>query len=968
MTALGRSRGFAGLLAGAMLRRQPAGALLAVAAVALVAGMVLRVACTFSASSDRLDAMVADAALHFDRVVVEDADTDGDGGSAMDAAIVMPHPALPEGLLDFVRGHGAVAACVAGSVATVEVYPGPEAAARNGGMGRRGGQAPGPARGAPGGPAPDRPRKAPPPPEGAVRGHVSTNITDPMFRMAGWVPGEMALCPLFSPEPDAMPPGVDAEAWQRCLAEGSLAVPSSIARQFGLAAGDTVYLAGAGGRSLVPVGAVYGTGGAGMVRGLFPVHAPRGLFEAVAGAPWRPNRAYVRLRPERAREFDGAFAAALDSLSGGGAPAALLGPAHWRKAAAPAARGRGGGSGFDAIPYSAVFLANAAALFLLLSTLAMNVQAQRRELAVLRAIGAPAWMPALAVLFQGLGLAAAGWVVGAAFGLHGFRGTLPEAARGWGHVLALARNGLWISALPVLAATLLACVPAVWMVARLHPLEEASPAAARTGRAAFAWGLALLALHPALAWTPLARGALAQGLVLPASYLLGMAGAILMVPGLLRALARALARPLGLLLGLHPLLLRDHNQSGLWQQTLGAAALVVSLAFYLTTAIWGESMRRPFVAGDKVQDAIAMYLPNGPLAGRAGEIASLPGVTSDCAMRLTHLQLAATDALAGKFFAGAGEIILLRTDLDRFLGGIDHRLVAGRTGPLGDGECVVMDQMPITDPDAFRLGKPFGVYPLEDDPEGEDAGGGCPPIDRARSELVPVGVLDIPGWQLITKSTRMRRGMNRSLSLVFVNDATFDRYAPHIRENCHWLSLAPGTSMQALQNALDGLRPFPAAYVKLTDIAAAQDMVNRRSDSVIAPLLRLPLMVLGLSSLAVLVSLAAAAWSRRRAYTLLDALGLTRFQLVRLLLGEAVLLAVAAVLLGTLLALLFAQTGILLCDRMMSVRAPYVFPWGAFATGAAATLGATLAAAALAIPLLCRRSGPADALSGADRS
>jgi putative ABC transport system permease protein len=276
--------------------------------------------------------------------------------------------------------------------------------------------------------------------------------------------------------------------------------------------------------------------------------------------------------------------------------------------------------------------------------------------------------------------------------------------------------------------------------------------------------------------------------------------------------------------------------------------------------------------------------------------------------------------------------------------------------------------MPITDPDAFRLGKPFGVYPLEDDPEGEDAGGGCPPIDRARSELVPVGVLDIPGWQLITKSTRMRRGMNRSLSLVFVNDATFDRYAPHIRENCHWLSLAPGTSMQALQNALDGLRPFPAAYVKLTDIAAAQDMVNRRSDSVIAPLLRLPLMVLGLSSLAVLVSLAAAAWSRRRAYALLDALGLTRFQLVRLLLGEAVLLAVAAVLLGTLLALLFAQTGILLCDRMMSVRAPYVFPWGAFATGAAATLGATLAAAVLAIPLLCRRSGPAGTLSGADRS
>jgi putative ABC transport system permease protein len=628
------------------------------------------------------------------------------------------------------------------------------------------------------------------------------------------------------------------------------------------------------------------------------------------------------------------------------------------------ARGRGGGSGFDAIPYSAVFLANMAALFLLLSTLAMNVQSQRRELAVLRAIGAPAWMPAMAVLLQGLGLAVAGWVIGAACGLHGFREGLPEAARAWGHVLSLARGGLWLSALPVLVATLLACLPAVWMVVRLHPLEDASPASAQAGRVAIAWGLAALALHPFLAWTPLARGPLAQSLVLPAAYLLGMAGAILMVPGILRALARLLARPLGALLGLHPLLLRDHNQSGLWQQTLGAAALVVSLAFYLTTAIWGESMRKPFVVGEKVQDAIAMFLPNGPLAERSGEVAALPGVVSDSAMRLTHLQLAATDALGGKFFAGSGEIILIRADLEKFLDGIGHRVVAGRTGPLGAGECVVMDQMPITDPDAFRLGKPFGVYPLEDD--SEEAG--APAIDRARSELVPVGVLDIPGWQLITKSTRMRRGMNRSLSLAFVNDATFDRYAPHVRENCHWLSLAPGTSMQELQDGLNGLRPFPAAYVKLTDIAATQDMINRRSDSVIAPLLRLPLMVLGLSSLAVLVSLVAAAWSRRRAYALLDALGLTRVQLVRLLLGEAILLALAAVLLGTLLALLFARTGILLCNRMMSVHAPYIFPWNAFATGAAATLGATLLASLLAIPVLYRRSGPASALSGADRS
>ena len=916
MTAFGRFRAFAALFVGTLFRRQPLASALAVAAVALAASMVLRVTCSFSATADRLEELMADVTIHFDRIVTEgDADEVEEELSRL--AIAMPHPALPEALLDHLRADPAVETCLAGSLAVVEVYPGPGTAPR----GRR-----------------SPPGRAPSAAPSTRAPNLSTNITDPMFRMAGWMPGEMAVSPLFAPEEDAVPFGVSPDAWSRCLAEGSLAVPAAVLRQFGLSVGDSVFLAGSGGRATVPVGTSYDSGTAGRIRGLLPVYAPRAVFESVTGAPWRPNRAYLRLCERQGRNFDEAFSGAPGSDT-----ATLIGPDWWRKAAAPVARGRSG-SGFDAIPYSAIFLANMAALFLLLSTLAMNIQSQTRELTVLRAIGAPAWMPALAVVLQGLALALAGWLVGAAFGLHSFRATLPASSQSWPRVLSLARPGLLLSTLPILAATLLASLPAVWMVTRLHPLEPAMPPA-DSGRRAFVWGLVALLLHPLLAWTPLARGPLAQSLLLPAAYLLSMAGAILMVPGLLRALARLLAAPLGHLLRLHPLLLRDHNQSGLWQQTLGAAALLVALAFYLTTAIWGASMRTPFVAGDKAPDAIAVFLPEGPLPDRTSDVAAIPGVLADSAMRLTHLRLFDTGSLSGKVFAGS-ELILLRANLPDFLSRITHTVTAGRIAPLADGECVVMTQMPIADPDAFRIGKPFTVSPLDYDPGAW----------HTPSELTPVGVLDIPGWQLITKSTRMRRGMNRTLSLVFVNDATFDRYSPSVRENCHWLILAPGTDLHALQRALDDLRPYPSAYVKLTDVAAAQAMINRRSDSVIAPLLRLPLMVLGLSSLAVLVSLVAAAWARRHTFALLDALGLTRPQLARLLLGEALLLALAAILLGTLLALLFAQTGILLCNRMMTVHAPYIFPIRALAIGAAVTLASTLLAALLALPPLRRRA------------
>ena len=205
MTAFGRFRAYAALSAGAMFRRQPLASLLSVAAVALAAGMVLRVACTFSAAADRLGEMMADVALHFDRVVAE-----GESGEALDAAIARPHPALPGVLLDFVRNHDAVAQCVAGSVATVELYPG----------GGRGGP------GRPGGPG-GRDRPGPPPRGGAPSGLAATNITDPMFRMAGWMPGEMAVCPLFSPEDGAPPCGVESQTWARCVETGALAVPFS---------------------------------------------------------------------------------------------------------------------------------------------------------------------------------------------------------------------------------------------------------------------------------------------------------------------------------------------------------------------------------------------------------------------------------------------------------------------------------------------------------------------------------------------------------------------------------------------------------------------------------------------------------------------------------------------------------------------------------------------------------------------
>lgn len=945
MRALRRYFAFIGLFLRSILCRQPLASALSIAAVALAAHMVVRVTCSFSASSDRLELMMQNATLHYDRMVTE-GDEESVEEEVSHAGISATHPALPDGLEAFLRTNEHIAVCVAGSFTTVEAYPGPSTSAA-GAKPRRG-------------PPQKRPGGAPPR-GGKAAGTPPAPPTDPMFRIAGWRPGEMMVHPYFAVSEGDVPDGISAEAWDRCLREGSVAVPSSLLKHFDLQEGDSLFLAGNGGRTTVSIGASYESGDGFSARELSPIYAPRASFEPFTGDPWRMNRAYLQTKPGHGAAFDDAFRAFVAQLPAE-STGTLLTPDDWRASMAPMARGRSAVGGFNAIPYSSVFLASMAALFLLLSTLAMNIQRQTREWTTLRTIGAPGWLLGTTVLLQGLFLAFCGWLVGAILGFYAFRATLPEMSQGFGHVLNLAKSGLALSTLPILLATVLASVPAIWMVSRLYPLETAAPSP-RGISTAFAWGAAMVAIHPLLARLSLAQGPLEQSLILLAAYLLAMLGTILMAPGLLRFLARVLARPFGRLLGLHPMLLRDHNQSGLWQQTLGASALLVSLAFYLTTAIWGDSMKTPFLAGEKVQDAIAMYLPNGPLPDQAGAVSRLPGVVSNSPMRLTHLQLASVRKMDGKIFAGNGEVILLNTDLPGFLQGISHQLLSGRLSPLADGECVILNQMPLADPESYQLGKPFEVYPL--DAASSDSANPAPL--REPSALTPIGILDIPGWQLLTKSTRMRRGMMRSLSLIFVNAATFNRYAPDIRENCHWLTLAPDADWQSLQNELNQLRPFPAAYVKLTNIAAAENMIRGRTQSVLTPLLRLPLMVLGLSTLAVLVSLVAAAHARRHSFALLEALGLTRGPFMRLLLGEALLLALTSILLGTGLALLFARTGIILCNLKMLVHAPFIFPFRALGLGMGVTLAATVVAVLFILPSLCSRDSAAKALSGSER-
>jgi putative ABC transport system permease protein len=153
-----------------------------------------------------------------------------------------------------------------------------------------------------------------------------------------------------------------------------------------------------------------------------------------------------------------------------------------------------------------------------------------------------------------------------------------------------------------------------------------------------------------------------------------------------------------------------------------------------------------------------------------------------------------------------------------------------------------------------------------------------------------------------------------------------------------WVRAAAGADPLELVDDLDGLAD--AAGAELEDQLQAQAAGNRELDI-------LTWSVLGLLGISVAIALIGIAntvglsvLERTREHALLRALGLTRRQLRRMLATEAVLLSVAATLLGTVIGVGFAWVAYETFVKRALTRATMHIPWP--------SLGAVVLIAALA--------------------
>lgn len=588
--------------------------------------------------------------------------------------------------------------------------------------------------------------------------------------------------------------------------------------------------------------------------------------------------------------------------------------------------------------------------FIIMTGLTVGVAQRQRELAVLRCVGAARGQIVASQLFLGLLLAAVGVTAGVPVGLGlsaglvaYFHELLPAGFAPSGLGLRLAFAGATL-------AGLAGAVYPAWLAGRVRPLKALAVRArpVRWARVALV-GLAgvglvcgqLLLLLPPSEQT---RFWLYATVGLP----LVLAGYFLLAVPVFAAVTLLVAPSLSRALRLPGDLLRRGVMATPYRLGFTAGALMVGIAILVSTWSNSASFLENWLGRIRFADAFA-FNPFGLRESQVDAIEGLPFVGAACLVG--HLEL---EVRGARIFGVEGlappnvnaitfqpEAFFRMNELE-WVQGDPERAIA----LLGTSDAILVAE-------EFLTARNIGV-------------GATLTLGRGRVEhsWEVVGVVRSPGLDIATRYFGIEDAYSDyAVSCVF---ADLDRVAAvyeYDRAYLMQVDLSEEVSDAAATLAVSEVAPGVlfqsgrAIVETIGEIGGAAFVVN--STIAFAALL--------LSCLAVGNVLAANTGAREFEYGVLRAVGCLRGQLVRLVLGEAVLLGLAAIVVGTILGLHAAWVGTLMARDLAGLRVPLIMPWAPAIAGWIVLMAMTLLAA-LPTALVFAWKSPRDLLTEGRRA
>ncbi|MDB5174501.1 MAG: macB 7, partial [Phycisphaerales bacterium] len=576
-----------------------------------------------------------------------------------------------------------------------------------------------------------------------------------------------------------------------------------------------------------------------------------------------------------------------------------------------------------------------AATFIIFSALSMGVSERQRSLAMLRAVGAFRSQIGWLVVFEGLILATVGLVIGVLLGY------------AWVKILALWFHDIftagavisWGGVLFGTAGTLLAALAAsvlpAWTATRVSPLEAMSPLSKPAGGGA-PWrvavvGAMLISIDPLLLFEPWVRVMHAMGAADPAKlgrewkfylhFALGLPGLFigffLLAPMFVWVMERVAGPVVAALLGLRYAMLRQQLSSGIWRAAGTAAALMVGLAVLIVLQVTGHTLLKGWKLPDKFPDVFIGT--SGLSPAQQKQLAQTPGISEIMPISIASPTLGDSPFAIGATMLLPDATMFIGVDPDKAFRMMELDFREGNSrdaaARLKEGGWLIVTQeyhelTGKTVGDTIQLaGKPFKIAGVV----------WSPGID------VMVGMYDM-GDQF----------QQRTVSSVFGSLADGRKYFGAERAYIFAADLAKGVEREELFKRVkkevndQGLQIGDVREIKYKIQSGLFRLLNLMSTVAFA--------AMAVASLGVTNTVMAGVRSRRWQFGILRSIGVTRSQLLRLVLAEAALLGLIGCALGLAAGFEMSADANALTGVLTGYRPPLMVPWRSISVGFGAVM------------------------------
>lgn len=580
-----------------------------------------------------------------------------------------------------------------------------------------------------------------------------------------------------------------------------------------------------------------------------------------------------------------------------------------------------------------------ASSFIIATGMTTGVTERVRELAVLRCIGATRRQLAAAQVFSGVVVGAIGasvglpiGIIGSAFLVHHYPQQLPGG-------FALSVPGVTVAALGSIAAGVIGAAWSAWSAARVSPLEGLAARAraprSRTIVTMLIVGALLVVLHAVLVLLRIRIADRFFWFYVPIAIPAMLSGYFLLGTPVTAAIARFLSPVLSFILRLPPHLLARTLAQTPFRHGFTAASMMVGVAMLISIWTNGRSIMEHWLERIQFPDAFVTGLSIRP--DTAERIRKLPGVAECCAVTR---QSVGTDAFGIKgitkykttFFAFEPEPFFHMSRVEWLQGDPATAIPRLKAG----GAVIVAKEFLVTR--KIGLGAKITLIDDKDQPHDFEVVGVVtnPGLDVA-SRFFDIGenYLD----QAVNSVFGSRDDLikcfgNDSISLIQVN------FKPGADPKTTYNSIRnlPGSGIFAGSTAVwlkDYLRTMIGGSLKIFSLVAVGAMV--------------------IASFGVANIIIAGVQARAFQFGVLRAVGAHRWLLGRLVIGEALVIALSACLLGTGLGLQAAWGGQNVTSASIGIEFGFRPPVLQVGWAWLAVVGVTLAAAAPTAFALVRR-------------